>query len=106
MPNKAKKTIRIKWTHSGIGFNDSQSEVVRALGLRRLNQVVERADTPQVLGLVAKAAHLVEVVAAVPEPLWSCTPEYTIKGAPSASTHESGPIDTEPGSSENEQLKG
>jgi|SRR5215831_10107870 len=79
--NAAQKTIRIKWIRSGIGFHRSQSEVVRSLGLRRLNHVVERADTPQVRGLIAKVAHLVEVVDDVPGPMWGSSQPYTIKAA-------------------------
>jgi len=79
----AQKTIHIKWVRSGIGFDRSQSEVVRSLGLRRLNHVVERPDTPQVRGLVAKVAHLVEIVTDAPEPVWNSTLSYTIKAAPS-----------------------
>ena len=77
----AQKTIRIKWIRSGIGFHRSQSEVVRSLGLRRLNHVVERADTPQVRGLIAKVAHLVEVVDDVPGPMWGSSQPYAIKVA-------------------------
>ena len=78
----AQRTIHIKWVRSGIGFNRSQSQVVRSLGLRRLNHVVERPDTPQVRGLVAKVAHLVEGVTGASEPVWNSTPAYTIKAAP------------------------
>lgn len=81
MTDKGQKTIRIKWVRSGIGFDRSQSKVVRSLGLRRLNHVVERPDTPQVRGLVAKVAHLVEVVRDVSEPVWNSTPAYTVKPA-------------------------
>jgi large subunit ribosomal protein L30 len=77
----AQKTIRIKWIRSGIGFHRSQSEVVRSLGLRRLNHVVERPDTPQVRGLIAKVAHLVEVVDDVPGPMWGSSQPYAIKVA-------------------------
>ncbi len=105
MPSEAGKTIRIKWARSGIGFNASQSEAVRGLGLRRLNQVVARPDTPQVRGLVAKAAHLVELVSAVPQSPWSSTSEYAIKVAPSAPAPASEPVDNESGSPEDEQPK-
>ncbi|HEV2423395.1 MAG TPA: 50S ribosomal protein L30 [Terriglobia bacterium] len=71
-------TVRIKWVRSGIAFNRKQAEVVRALGLRRLQQVVERLDTPVVRGLIAKVPHLVEVVQAAKPPAWTTTPEYTI----------------------------
>jgi large subunit ribosomal protein L30 len=83
MTDKFQRTVHVKWVRSGIGFDRSQSEVVRSLGLRRLNHVVERPDTPQVRGLVAKVAHLVEVVREVSEPVWNSTPAYTIKAAPS-----------------------
>lgn len=83
MTEKAQRRIHIKWVRSGIGFDRSQSEVVRSLGLRRLNQIVERPDTPQVRGLVAKVAHLVEVVNDVPKPLWVSTPGYVVKAAAS-----------------------
>ena len=82
MTDKVQQTIHIKWVRSGIGFDRSQSEVVRSLGLRRLNHVVERPDTPQVRGLVAKVAHLVEIVTDAPEPVWNSTLSYTIKAAP------------------------
>ena len=86
MTDKSQPTIHIKWVRSGIGFDRSQSEVVRSLGLRRLNHVVERPDTPQVRGLVAKIAHLVEIVRDAPEPAWHSTLSYTIKAAPSQPT--------------------
>ena len=79
----AQKTIHIKWVRSGIGFDCSQSQVVRSLGLRRLNQVVERPDTAQVRGLVAKVAHLVEIVSGVSEPVWGSTPGHVIKAVAS-----------------------
>jgi large subunit ribosomal protein L30 len=78
MTDKVQRTIHIKWVRSGIGFDHSQSEVVRSLGLRRLNDVVERPDTPQVRGSVAKVAHLVEVVKGSAGPVWNATPAYRI----------------------------
>jgi large subunit ribosomal protein L30 len=62
MPDKTTKTIRIKWVRSGIGFPRRQKTWVRSLGLTELNQVVERPDTPQIRGLVARAHHLVEIL--------------------------------------------
>ena len=56
------RTLRIQWVRSGIGFDRHQREVVRSLGLRRLHQVVERPDTPQIRGMVAMIPHLVRVV--------------------------------------------
>lgn len=57
-----KKTLKIKWVRSAIGRPKKHRLVVRGLGLRKLNQVVERVDTPAVRGMVAKVAHLVEVL--------------------------------------------
>lgn len=78
MSDKAQKKIRIQWVRSGIGFSYRAKDMIRSLGLRRLRQVVERPDTPQVRGLVAKIPHLVEVVKEVPVSIWGSTPEYTI----------------------------
>lgn len=78
MAGKAQKAIHIKWVRSGIGFPYRQKDAVRSLGLRRLNQVVERPDTPQIRGLVSTVPHLVEIVASEPKPAWTSVPEYTL----------------------------
>jgi large subunit ribosomal protein L30 len=72
-------TIHIKWIRSGIGFSHRQKAMIRALGFGRLNQVVERPDTPQTRGLVAALAHLVEVVEPPQQPKWAAVPEYAIR---------------------------
>ena len=56
------KTIRIQYFRSRIGRPDRQMRIVRCLGLRRLNQIVEREDTPAVRGVVAKVPHLLQIV--------------------------------------------
>ena len=76
--DKAQRTVRIKWVRSAIGFDHHQKRIVRSLGLRKLNQEVERPDTPQIRGLVAKVPHLVEIVEAPTKPAWTLVPEYTI----------------------------
>ena len=78
MSEKGQKIIRIKWVRSGIGFNYRQKRVVQSLGLTKLNQEVERRDTPQIRGLVAKVPHLVTIVEATPKAAWTLVPEYTI----------------------------
>lgn len=75
-------TVRIKWIRSGIAFNRNQEEVVRALGLRRLQQVVERPDTPVVRGLIAKVQHLIEVVGPAKPTPWASVAEYAITAPP------------------------
>jgi len=75
-------TVRIRWVRSGIAFNRQQEEAVRALGLRRLQQVVERPDTPVVRGLIAKVPHLIEVIGPVKPAAWASVAEYTITTPP------------------------
>ena len=55
------KTLRITLVRSPLGNSKKHKETVRALGLRRMHQSVEQADTPQVRGMLAKVAHLVTV---------------------------------------------
>lgn len=59
---KKVETIRIRYVRSAIGRPGRQKQVVLGLGLRKLNQVVERPDTKAVRGMVAKIPHLVQVV--------------------------------------------
>ena len=55
------KMIKITLTKSRIGASPKQRKVVEALGLRKMHQTVEMADTPQTRGAVAKVSHLVTV---------------------------------------------
>ena len=59
---KAAATVKIKQVGSLIGCTDKQRACVRGLGLRRMQQVVERQDTPMVRGMIRKIPHLVAVV--------------------------------------------
>jgi large subunit ribosomal protein L30 len=54
----AEGKIRIKLVRSPICAPDKHKKIVRALGLRKLNQVVEKPDTPGFRGMVAKIPHL------------------------------------------------
>ncbi len=58
----SKKSIMIEQYRSGIGFSLRQKRTLRALGLRKMNQRVERPDNPAVRGMVAKICHLVRIV--------------------------------------------
>jgi len=58
----AQATIRIRLKRSPIGCPEKHKRVVRGLGFRKLNQIVERPDTPSIRGMVRKIPHLVEVV--------------------------------------------
>ena len=54
--------IKIQYHRSTIAFPTKQKEIVRSLGLRKLNQVVERPDTPTMRGAVAKVPHLLRII--------------------------------------------
>ena len=54
--------IKIRLKRSPICCPEKHKRVVRGLGFRKLNQVVERPDTPSIRGMVNKIPHLVEVV--------------------------------------------
>ncbi len=53
--------IRIKQVRSKIGSTQRQKNTLEALGLRKIDGVVEHENTPQILGMVAKVQHLVIV---------------------------------------------
>lgn len=58
---QAAKMIRIKLVRSPIGYTESQKRTVAALGLSKLNQVVEKPDNPAVRGMINTVAHMLEV---------------------------------------------
>jgi large subunit ribosomal protein L30 len=57
-----KKTIKIKYVRSKIATPEKHKKVVKGLGFTRLNQVIEREDTPSIRGMVKAIPHLVEIV--------------------------------------------
>jgi large subunit ribosomal protein L30 len=58
---KSSGKIRVTLVRSPIGYTERQKRTVRALGLHRMHQTVEHADTPAVRGMVASINHLVKV---------------------------------------------
>ena len=54
--------VRIQYYRSSIAFPKTQKQIVRSLGLTKLNQVVERPDTPATRGVVAKVPHLLRII--------------------------------------------
>jgi len=54
--------IRIQYYRSTIACPVKQKEIVRSLGLTKLNQIVERPDTPSMRGVVAKVPHLLRII--------------------------------------------
>jgi large subunit ribosomal protein L30 len=59
---KAAGKIKVRMIGSVIGCPEKQRATVRGLGLRRIHQVVERLDTPEIRGMVKKIPHLVAIV--------------------------------------------
>jgi len=57
----AEKKLRLKLTRSIIGLSPKQEATVRALGLRRINQLVVQSDTPTIRGMIAKVPHVLQV---------------------------------------------
>jgi large subunit ribosomal protein L30 len=55
-------TIRIQYYRSVIAATKSHKQIVKSLGLRKLNQIVERPDTPSMRGFVQKVPHLLRIV--------------------------------------------
>lgn len=55
-------TIKIKQVRSSIKRPERQKRTLEALGLGKINRVVEKESTPQILGMIKKVSHLVEVV--------------------------------------------
>jgi large subunit ribosomal protein L30 len=55
------KKIKITQVKSVIDRPERQKKTMAALGLRKLNASVELDATPQVLGMVRKVNHLIEV---------------------------------------------
>ncbi len=55
-------TIKIQQIRSKIRSPKDQKQTLEALGLKKMNAVVEHEATPQILGMVAKVRHLVKVI--------------------------------------------
>ena len=54
--------IKIKQIKSRIGRPKDQKMTLDALGLTKMNKVVEHNATPQILGMVNKVKHLIKLV--------------------------------------------
>ena len=53
--------LLITLVRSPIGSVPKHRSTVKALGLRKLNQTVQRADTPQLRGMIEQVSHMVTV---------------------------------------------
>jgi large subunit ribosomal protein L30 len=52
--------LRVTWVKSAIGYKKNQKATIAALGLKKLGQVVEHEDTPQLRGMIFAVRHLVK----------------------------------------------
>ncbi len=55
------RKLRLTWVKSSIGYSQRQKDTIRALGFRRLGDVVEQEDTPVIQGMLDAVSHLVRV---------------------------------------------
>ena len=55
------KALKVTLLRSTIGFNRTQAETVRGMGLRKIRQTVELPDTPETRGMILKVRHLIAV---------------------------------------------
>ncbi len=53
--------LRITWVKSGIGYSKDQKRTLKALGFHRLNEVIEKEDSPSIRGMVQHVNHLVKM---------------------------------------------
>ena len=55
-------TIRIQYYRSSIAAPKTHKQIVKSLGLTKLNQIVERTDSAATRGFVAKVPHLIRII--------------------------------------------
>lgn len=66
MANKTEQensgSIKIQYYRSSIGYPKKQKDTVKALGITKLNQTVEKPNNASMRGIVAKVPHLLRIV--------------------------------------------
>lgn len=55
------KTLQIKQIKSSIGYNRKAKATLAALGLRKINHVVEQKNSDQIRGMIKTIPYLLEV---------------------------------------------
>jgi large subunit ribosomal protein L30 len=60
--NKSGGEIKIQYYRSMIGYAQNQKDIVKSLGITKLNQTITRPDSPATRGVVAKVPHLLRIV--------------------------------------------
>ena len=54
--------VKIQYYRSSIGYAQKQKDIVKSLGITKLNQTVTRPDSPATRGIVKKIPHLLRIV--------------------------------------------
>jgi large subunit ribosomal protein L30 len=55
------KTLKIKQIKSSIGYKKKAKLTLKALGLKKINQIVEHKDTPELRGMINVVNYLVNI---------------------------------------------
>ncbi|MGB6484179.1 MAG: 50S ribosomal protein L30 [Candidatus Acidiferrales bacterium] len=58
---KKSETLKIRWVRSFIGCPRNMRQTIRGMGFRRMNQLIERPDSPSIRGMIARVHHLVQI---------------------------------------------
>ncbi|HAF62933.1 MAG TPA: 50S ribosomal protein L30 [Anaerolineaceae bacterium] len=61
MAKQSSKMLKITLVRSPIGNTERHKATLRALGLHRLGQEVEKEDSPSIRGMLSKVNHLVKI---------------------------------------------
>ena len=59
--SKSKKILRIKQVKSKIGYKPKAKATLAAFGLKKMQQVVEHQDSPQIRGMIKNISYLLKV---------------------------------------------
>ncbi|MBN1567041.1 MAG: 50S ribosomal protein L30 [Acidobacteria bacterium] len=59
---EAGATLKIQYYRSAICTPEKHRLVLKSLGFKRMNQVINREDTPAIRGMVAQVPHLVRIL--------------------------------------------
>ena len=54
--------VKIQYYRSMIGYSKKQKEIIKSLGITKLNQTISRPDSAATRGIVAKVPHLLRIV--------------------------------------------
>jgi large subunit ribosomal protein L30 len=60
--NQAGGEVKIQYYRSSIGYAKKQKEIIKSLGITKLNQTITRPDSAATRGIVKKVPHLLRFV--------------------------------------------